>query len=802
MLLPAWVAALAAGIVLSASCPRPVALGVLVLALLAAIWRLRGRRAPSGIAALALGAGILLGWRALPPPLGPPDAADPPVREVVARVRRGPDVEEGPGERRRLWLDVRQLDGRPASGALALTVMGPTADVAPGDLVRFHAAPREPAGLANPGLPDGRLTVRAQGIDLVAALPPSERLEPLEQGWALEPRRVAWRLREAMSAAIAGRVPSPAAGFLLTVALGERAGVGQEVEDGFRAAGATHVLSVSGLHLASVAALIFFLVRQTAAAVPGLALRVSPSRIAAAVGLPAVFLYTLLTGEAVATERSALMAAVALAATLLARSFSLATSIALAALVLLLRSPLVLLDVSFQLSFVSVIALGLFARGLSPQRAQPGAGRARRALGWLGRFGAATLAASVATAPLVAHHFGEITPAAPLGNLALVPLVELVILPLSLGGALLGAVHPWLGLVPLTAAGWAARLALWLAGLFRGLAPVILVRFPTWLETAALMTAGAAALRALAPGSTRRWWAVAASALVVALGSLAAREVGRRASDGTRITFLDVGQGDAAVVEAPGFVAVIDGGGTYDDTFDTGARVLEPFLRFRGIDRIDLVVLSHPHPDHLNGLFRVLSRFPVSALWTSGDDGRNPRYGELMTLARGRGVTTPVPQTLERDGLTLSPLGPWLGQRIGAPPGTSVNDASLVVRLGFAGRAVLFPGDLEADGEAELVGNAAGGVPVSSEVLKVPHHGSRTSSSDELLDAVRPMLAVISLGRQNRFHFPRPEVLRRYRERGVRVLRTDESGAVIVTIDGRGGMSAECVRGCTEKGGR
>jgi competence protein ComEC len=256
------------------------------------------------------------------------------------------------------------------------------------------------------------------------------------------------------------------------------------------------------------------------------------------------------------------------------------------------------------------------------------------------------------------------------------------------------------------------------------------------------------------------------------------------------------------VVEAPGFVAVIDGGGTYDDTFDTGARVLEPFLRFRGIDRIDLVVLSHPHPDHLNGLFRLLARFPVGALWTSGDDGHNPRYRQLLALARQHGVPTPVPRALERGTFRLRPLGPWLGASIGAPPGTSVNDASLVLQLQFAGRAVLFPGDLEADGEAELVGNAAAGLSVASDVLKVPHHGSRTSSSEELLGAVRPSLAVISLGRQNRFHFPRPEVLRRYRQRGVRVLRTDESGAILVTIDGGGAIGTACARGCADPAAR
>jgi competence protein ComEC len=118
------------------------------------------------------------------------------------------------------------------------------------------------------------------------------------------------------------------------------------------------------------------------------------------------------------------------------------------------------------------------------------------------------------------------------------------------------------------------------------------------------------------------------------------------------------------------------------------------------------------------------------------------------------------------------------------------------VRVQFAGRGLLFPGDVEADGESELVANGAAGLPLASEVLKVPHHGSRTSSSAELLDAVTPRLAVISLGRQNRFQFPRPEVLRRYRERGVPVIRTDESGAVTIRIDRRGEIAHDCVRGC------
>jgi competence protein ComEC len=196
----------------------------------------------------------------------------------------------------------------------------------------------------------------------------------------------------------------------------------------------------------------------------------------------------------------------------------------------------------------------------------------------------------------------------------------------------------------------------------------------------------------------------------------------------------------------------------------------------------------------MNGLFRVLERVEVGALWTSGDRGDNPAYDRLLALARARAIPTPRPARWSSHGVLVEPLGPWLDDRIAAPPGLSVNDASLVLRIGFAGRALLFDGDLEEQGEAELVAGAAAGRPIVSDVLKVPHHGSRTSSTTELLAAVRPRLAIISLGRRNRFGFPRAEVLQRYRERGIEVHRTDLDGAVMVVIDPRGGLSTTWAR--------
>jgi competence protein ComEC len=812
MRLALWAVSLAAGIAFAVLAELAVPGGVFAGGASLAVAILVGRRSVAlRDAALVLAVGVGLGVRARrePTPCGPVAAAfesDDAVA-VEARVARGP---EWAGRGARLLVDVERVAGAPAAGRLALSVVSGWPDFGPGERVAFSARLREVRGTRNPGLPDPELALRAADVESVAGVASPAALTRLADEPAAGPRRAAFRARRALRAAIEAHVSGEAAAFLKTAVLGDRRGVGPEVEEGFSAAGATHVLSVSGLHLAAVVAVVALVVRAATGLAPALPLYVDPRAVAAACALPVLFFFTLLTGEAVATQRSAVMLAVGMGGVLLGRSVSPAPAIAAAALLILGAGPLRLFDPSLQLSLASVSGIALLAARLGPRRGVRAPARpADRALRWLWRFGAATLAATAFTAPLVAHDFGEIAPLAPLGNLALVPLVELGVVPLGLFGSALAALSPALGHAPLVAAGAAARLALAVAAAFRAHAPLWTCRLPTPFETGALMAAAAGVLwGARAAGPARRR-ALAATVVAVCFGggSLAARDWRRRHATAARVTFLDVGQGDAAVVEAPGgAVAVVDGGGSFDDGFDPGERIVEPFLRARGISAVDLVALSHPHPDHLNGLRRILRRFPVRALWTSGDDGRNPEYFGLLALARARGVATPVPAGRPLGDARLEPLGPFVaaaregrtsgGDAIGPPPGLSVNDASLVLRLAFGGRAVVFPGDLEADGEGELVGRRAVGQDVTADVLKVPHHGSRTSSSAELIDAAKPELAVISLGWRNRFHFPAREVLDRYAERGAALLRTDRDGAVTVTIAPDGRLDVTCERGC------
>jgi competence protein ComEC len=820
MQLAYWALSLVAGIALGIVAGRPGSWALAGAALVAAILLLWLRARNLGLACLVLVGAIGLGHREANRAWAPAQVREDEPVEVVGQIVAGADIADasaalraassdsqsdgkksGVSIRCHLRIEVQAVAGKKLSATLSLLVLDAVPDLAPGDWIVFTTRLYTPRGFANPGLPDSRLLARGQGIDLLATVRSPTELHRAEGRSSLlsYARRWAFRLRQAMSRAINQRLGEPAAGFVRTMVVGERSDVPAQVEDGFRAAGATHVLSVSGLHLAVVVALVFQFLRRLIACFPSWSLRMPPKVLASALSLPACAFYTLLTGEAVATVRSALMASMVLCAAVVNRPLSLPASIAAAAIVLLVPSPLALVDVSFQLSFASVIGLGLFARWLLPQGSARVSAWPHRVLLWLSRSFSACLAASLVTLPLVAHHFGEVTPAAPIGNLVLVPIVELLVLPCGLVGALLALAHPWAGAPPLLLAGLASRLALGLADIFRRFAPVLLVRIPNWGETLLLVAAAAFLLQFFVDRSRwRRWWlAVGTIAVTLAFTSLTVRETIRRTRDDLRVTFIDVGQGDAALVEGPcGFVMLVDGGGRYDNSFDTGARIIEPLLRTRGITRLDLVVLSHPHPDHLNGLLRILRRFPVGALWTNGDDGNNPTYGELMALARERLVPTPPPAVLSRSGLTVSPLGPWRDGGIGVSPGLSTNDASLVLRLSYAGRSVLLSGDIGEEGEADLLDRRSAGIDIGCEVLKMPHHGSRHSSGDAFLDAARPSLAVASAGMYNRFGLPSPIALERYARRGVWVLRTDRDGAVSVFATSAGDLRAACARGC------
>jgi competence protein ComEC len=819
--LPIFVGSLAFGMALGLNLPHEAfawTAGTVILLAVAFAARRHGFIA----AILLLIAGGLYGSMRAISPVGGPIGAALSVAKPVQGAGHVDIVELRDGRGPRLVLSSVALQGAARAGRderIELYISHGTTPVLPGDSVSFRVLLEGPRGFANPGATDGRLSAATRGIVARGHLSSATELRIVAHGGSFGPRRIAHQARQAMRRELERALSAPVALFMRTAVLGERAASGADVEAGFKAAGATHALSVSGLHLAAVAAVLFLFVRRLFGLSAWLSLRASPSLLAAFLCIPAVIFYTLVTGEAIATWRSALMASVVFGASVVNRKFSLAHGVALAALLVLLDSPLWLLDPSFQLSFVSVIALGLFSRAFSPQVAadEPASGLWYASRRWLLSALGATTAAGLCTTPLVAHHFGEITPAAFLGNLVLTPQVELLIVPLGLFGAVLSLIHPILGWLPLSLAEYATRLALFTAEAFANHAPIWRCRYPNPFETACLTIGVACALMAFRaarqnadPRRIRRWCKVAGVWLAVAMLSLSYRELSRRFSTEVEITFIDVGQGDAALVLGPrGFVMLVDGGGLPGSDYDVGKRIVEPLLRRKGIARIDLAVLSHAHPDHMLGLVHVLERFEITTLWAAVAPGESGIFDAMAKRGLEKGMQMPVPQALSRDGLSLEPLGPVLSSpdgkggwndAIGRPDGLGANDASLSVRLSYAGRSVLFSGDVESAGETELCGRDRAGllgkVGLHADLLKVPHHGSRTSSSAEFLDAVAPSIAIISDGVNNRFGFPHAEVLERYQARPIRMLRTDQSGAITIRIGPSGKIDATCVLGC------
>jgi competence protein ComEC len=260
-------------------------------------------------------------------------------------------------------------------------------------------------------------------------------------------------------------------------------------------------------------------------------------------------------------------------------------------------------------------------------------------------------------------------------------------------------------------------------------------------------------------------------------------------SNSTEVCFPDVGQGDSALIRLPGNKSIlVDGGGTYDDRFDVGRRVLAPFLWNKGIRKLDLVILSHPHPDHMNGLKFVLKKFDVSEIWSSGQDQDLPGYDDLMQIAARRNIahkTVAVndpPVLIGTAELRVLHPAPEFRSRE-KKEYAAENDRSLVLSVRAGSKTMLFTGDIGKGAERSLLRSAR---EVRCDLIKVPHHGSKSSSSADLVKAARPQMAVVSVGRGNRYHHPSESVLKEYERAGARILRTDQHGAICIEAEENG----------------
>jgi competence protein ComEC len=393
-----------------------------------------------------------------------------------------------------------------------------------------------------------------------------------------------------------------------------------------------------------------------------------------------------------------------------------------------------------------------------------------------------TLSASLSTAPLVAFYFQQVSWVGLFSNGVIVPWVGVVMVPLGLMSAGLSLFSPS-GFLPM--AGLNDFVVVSLLRLVAAFASFpwaeIHIASPTFLVMILLY----AVLFPLLLWGTRpgKWGLIA----VVTILCLVLWKPGIQASGGesaVRVTYLDVGQGDSAVVQSEGKVMVIDGGGTFSDSFDIGRSVVAPYLWNQGIRRIDTLVATHPQLDHMEGLLYLIDHFPVGEAWTNGDPGegslgkafdRRMHLKEIPSrvifMKAGEGVFGDC-----RVDFLNPPVGGSDGRRIG------VNDRSIVFQIRCDRVSFLFTGDIERAGIQNLLTQ---GKSLDNTVLKVPHHGGRSSVNEEFVSRVCPQAAVFSSGYKNRFHHPTPEALSAYQKVGAKIFRTDVSGALVVDWDGK-----------------
>ncbi|MFT6397029.1 MAG: competence protein ComEC [Bradymonadia bacterium] len=567
------------------------------------------------------------------------------------------------------------------------------------------------------------------------------------------------RLRVRLERSIVTRTGPREAGVLLAILTGDKSRLDPELRASFAANGAAHVLAVSGLHLGLICLALFGTLRRLFQRSAVVARWIGAERAAALVTLPATIGYVLLTGAPASAVRAGIMATIVLSAVILNKKSSGIHALCMAVFAMLVMNPSWLADVGFQLSVTATGSLILTVKRSTDSL-----------FSWLVEGLRISAVASLATTPVLLWHFGATPVMSPLTNLVVVPPIAFLALPLAIVGTFLDVLRlPGAGWC-LWAAAWSVRLSVTIASVGAPLLELSIV----WGRPHALGLLGWSLLAVGSPGlgcTSRR----AHVSVILLAASLCVWDVPTR-SDDLLVHAIPVGQGDCTLVESPAGRMLIDAPGVRGRPGATASRAIVPYLQGRGIRRLDVVVVTHADLDHVGDAAAMIRWGMPDEVWLSAGQ-HAAAMSRALAAAEEVGATIrvlqlPLARVRGDSSLVALPGGPNLSR----------NDGGLVLRVCERAICALLTGDIEESREAMLVG----AVPaLRADYLKVPHHGSRTSSTPEFLDMVRPRVAVAHVGRGNRFGFPHSDIVARYDRRAIRFRRTDAGHAILWRTDGR-----------------
>lgn len=622
-----------------------------------------------------------------------------------------------------------------------------------------------PWPLGNRGETDHARRLLAQGITVTGSIRDYRTIELGERSGipALAARVRALGTRPAV--AFLDGLARPEAEILKAMLIGDRAGLTYQDQDGLAGLGISHIIAISGLNIGLMVLFGYTLAFSVIRLIPPLAARCDTPLVSKGVGLICALLYALIITPAFPSTRAVIMAVLLIVALVFLRRIALLDALALAALVIVVIWPYSLFATGFLLSFAAVLGIVLVMERLreTPRGVQ---------------FVAVTVAAAGFTLPIAGYVFGFVDPWCIVHNLIFVPIFSFLVMPLGMLGLLAAAVH--------APCDWLFALAMEVIAFMRwsGVHWGMLVPVPrpalVWVYLGYLGLVIAFLARRVGdddtPAKTAPMVGVILGGVCLALVILPAVEQWRRLSGPLTFDFISVGQGDSCLITRGAQAVLIDAGGSFSG-FDTGRHVVGPHLLRRGITRLDLVVITHAHPDHVGGMPYILRRFSTGAVWINAPD--DPGFQDVMRVTKLKSIPLAcVARGWHADfnGMKINVLHPQ--SRLTYHRGLDANLHSLVLKIGDGTMQGLFMADAYFFGELTLV---HGGDDLRAEVLKVAHHGSKGACLDLLLASVQPRVAVISCGRANRYGMPAAEVLARLMARRIGVFRTDDDGEVQIS---------------------